>query len=33
MEIYRMKTRLFRIMEVNDDFGFEKKIEMDKQMK
>jgi L-rhamnose mutarotase len=25
MEIYRLGTRLFMIMEVNDDFSFEKK--------
>jgi L-rhamnose mutarotase len=25
MEIYRLKTRLFMIMEVNDDFSFDKK--------
>jgi L-rhamnose mutarotase len=31
MEIYRYGTRLFMIMEVSDDFSFEKKNEMDKQ--
>jgi L-rhamnose mutarotase len=31
MEIYRYETRLFMIMEVNDNFSFEKKNEMDKQ--
>jgi L-rhamnose mutarotase len=30
MEIYRLGTRLFMIMEVNDDFSFERKAEMDK---
>lgn len=30
MEIYRLGTRLFMIMEVNDDFSFGKKAEMDK---
>src|SRR6266540_6475932 len=29
MEIYRHETRLFMIMEVNDDFSFEKKREAD----
>ena len=29
MEIYRQGTRLFMIMEVNDDFSFEKKQEAD----
>jgi L-rhamnose mutarotase len=31
MEIYRYETRLFMIMEVNDDFSFDKKNEADKQ--
>lgn len=30
MEIYRLGVRLFMIMEVNDDFSFEKKNEIDK---
>ena len=30
MQIYRYGTRLFMIMEVNDDFSFEKKQEADK---
>jgi L-rhamnose mutarotase len=30
MEIYRQGTRLFMIMEVNEDFSFEKKQEADK---
>lgn len=30
MEIYRLGTRLFMIMEVNDKFTFERKAEMDK---
>jgi len=30
MEIYRFGTRLFMIMEVNDDFSFEKKQQADK---
>ena len=30
MQIYRYGTRLFMIMEVNDDFSFEKKKEADK---
>jgi L-rhamnose mutarotase len=30
MEIYKRGTRLFMIMEVNDDFSFEKKEEADK---
>jgi L-rhamnose mutarotase len=29
MEIYRLGTRMFMIMEVNNDFSFEKKAEMD----
>lgn len=29
MEIYRLGTRLFMIMEVNDTFSFEKKAAMD----
>lgn len=29
MEIYRFENRLFMIMEVNDDFSFEKKSIMD----
>jgi L-rhamnose mutarotase len=31
MEIYRYETHLFMIMDVNDNFSFEKKNEMDKQ--
>ncbi|WP_028295272.1 L-rhamnose mutarotase [Olivibacter sitiensis] len=31
MEIYRVSNRLFMIMEVNDDFTFEHKAEMDAQ--
>ena len=31
MEIYRYETRLFMIMEVNDNFSFEKKNKLDKQ--
>lgn len=30
MEIYRMGTRLFMMMETSDEFSFEKKGEMDK---
>ena len=30
MEIYRYGTRLFMIMDVNDEFSFEKKSEADK---
>ncbi|MGN6162993.1 MAG: L-rhamnose mutarotase [Flavisolibacter sp.] len=30
MEIYRLDTRLLMIMEVNDDFSFEKKAAADK---
>lgn len=30
MQIYRYETRLFMIMEVNDDFSFEKKQQSDK---
>lgn len=30
MEIYRHNTRLFMVMEVNDDFNFEKKRQLDK---
>jgi L-rhamnose mutarotase len=30
MEIYRFGTRLFMIMEVADEFSFERKAEMDK---
>ena len=30
MEIYRQGTRLFMIMDANDDFSFEKKNEADK---
>ena len=30
MQIYRYGTRLFMIMEVNDDFSFEKKQQADK---
>ena len=33
MEIYRYGTSLFMIMEVNDDFSFEKKQEADMQNK
>ena len=29
MEIYRYETRLFMIMETNENFNFEKKAEMD----
>ena len=29
MQIYRYKTRLFMVMEVNDDFSFEKKQKAD----
>ncbi len=29
MEIYRIETRLFMIMETSDDFSFEQKAEMD----
>lgn len=29
MEIYRIENRLFMIIEVNDDFSFEKKSKMD----
>ena len=29
MQIYRLGTRLFMIMEVNDDFSFERKAAMD----
>lgn len=29
MTIYRFENRLFMIMEVNDDFTFEKKVSMD----
>jgi len=29
MEIYRLGTRLFMVMEVNDAFSFERKTEMD----
>jgi len=29
MEIYRLGTRLFMVMEVSDDFSFERKAEMD----
>jgi L-rhamnose mutarotase len=29
MEIYRINTRLFMIMETNDDFTFERKSKMD----
>src|SRR5664279_2060363 len=29
MQIYRFETRLFMIMEVNDDFNFEKKQQLD----
>ena len=31
MEIYRYQNRLFMIMEVNDDFSFDKKNEADKK--
>jgi L-rhamnose mutarotase len=31
MEIYRYQNRLFMIMEVNDDFSFDKKNASDKQ--
>ncbi|HJY21464.1 MAG TPA: L-rhamnose mutarotase [Hanamia sp.] len=31
MEIYRYQNRLFMIMEVSDDFSFDKKNEADKQ--
>jgi L-rhamnose mutarotase len=31
MEIYRYETRLFMVMDVKDDFSFEKKNQMDKQ--
>ncbi len=31
LEIYRRDTRLFMIMEVNDDFSFEKKREADER--
>src|SRR6476661_8867590 len=30
MEIYRLGTRLFMTMEVNDDFSFEKKADADR---
>ena len=30
MEIYRLGTRLFMVMEVSDDFSFEKKAELDR---
>ena len=30
MEIYRLGTRLFMIMEVNENFSFERKAEMDR---
>lgn len=30
MEIYQVHTRLFMIMEVNDDFSFEKKNQADR---
>jgi L-rhamnose mutarotase len=30
MEIYRLGTRLYMTMEVNDDFSFEKKAEADR---
>jgi L-rhamnose mutarotase len=29
MQIYRLHTRMFMIIETNDDFSFEKKAEMD----
>jgi len=32
MEIYRLGTRLFMIMEVKDDFSFERKAAMDKNI-
>ena len=31
LEIYLVANRLFMIMEVNDDFSFEKKAKMDKE--
>ncbi len=31
MTIYRMHTRLFMLMEVNDHFSFERKAEMDRE--
>lgn len=31
MEIYRWENRLFMIMDVNEDFSFEKKKEMDER--
>jgi L-rhamnose mutarotase len=31
MEIYRYETRLFMILDVSDNFSFEKKNELDKQ--
>src|SRR5258708_5842007 len=31
MEIYRISNRLFMIMEVNDDFSFERKTAMDSE--
>lgn len=31
MQLYRWKTRLFMIMETEDDFSFEKKAEMDEK--
>ncbi|MGO3307267.1 MAG: L-rhamnose mutarotase, partial [Sphingobacterium sp.] len=31
MDIYRFENRLFMIMEVNDDFSFERKELMDKE--
>ena len=33
MEIYRFGTRLFMIMDVDDDFSFDKKSELDKANK
>lgn len=33
MEIYRLGTRLFMIMEVNDEFSFERKAQMDSHNK
>ena len=30
MEIYRLRTRMFMIMEVNESFSFEKKAEADR---
>lgn len=33
MEIYRVSNRLFMIMEVNDDFSFDRKVVMDKKNK